>query len=92
MNLASGILEIVQVGCLALELWALIDCLTRRADAFPAAGKLTKPGWLVITALATVITFFTGAIGFLGIAAIIAAIVYLVDVRPAIREITGGRR
>ncbi|MGI8869884.1 MAG: DUF2516 family protein [Mycobacteriales bacterium] len=92
LALGSGILEIIQIGCLAVELWAFIDCTTRPADAFRAAEKLTKPGWLVITGLAAVVTFFAGTIGFFGIAAIIAALVYLADVRPAVREISGGSR
>ena len=90
--LGSRLLEIIQIGCLAVELWAFLDCLIRPTEAFRAAEKLTKPGWLVITGLAALVTFFAGTIGFLGIAAIIAALVYLVDVRPAVREITGGRR
>jgi hypothetical protein len=91
-ELSGTLLTVVQVACLALQLWAMIDCVTRRSAAFPAAGKLTKPAWLIITGLAAFLTYLLGPIGIFGIAGMVASIVYLVDVRPAIREITGGGR
>ncbi|HEX9232151.1 MAG TPA: DUF2516 family protein, partial [Jatrophihabitantaceae bacterium] len=35
-------------GFVALRVWAIVDCLTRKAAAFPAVDKLTKPIWLAI--------------------------------------------
>lgn len=71
--------------------WALVDCLLRPTRAFPAAGKRTKPFWLLLTALAAVVSFLAlplgGGTSFFGILAfvgVVAAIVYLVDVRPAV--------
>ena len=86
----SALLYVVQLFCLAIAIWALVDCVIRNNQAFPAAGKLTKPAWLAITAIAAVVVAFGGFFSFLGIAAVIASIVYLVDVRPAVREITNG--
>jgi hypothetical protein len=80
----------VQLGCLGLQGWAVVDCVTRRGETFVIAEKLTKPAWLVISILAAVLTFYLGVINFIGIAGIIASIVYLVDVRPAVREIASG--
>jgi predicted PurR-regulated permease PerM len=77
---------------MAVALWALIDCVLRPPAAFVAAGKLTKPMWLAISALALLFLWLSGPLSFLGIPAIIAAIVYLVDVRPAVREVQGGGR
>lgn len=82
---------IVQVGCLALQAWALVDCITRGTRTFVSAQKLTKPAWLAITAIAGVLTFYFGVISILGIAGLVGSIVYLVDVRPAVREVSGGR-
>lgn len=87
----NGVLLIVQVGCLALQAWALIDCITRRGQTFVSAQKLSKPAWLAITAIAGLLTFYFGVISILGIAGLVGSIVYLVDVRPAVREISGGR-
>ncbi|WP_104523688.1 DUF2516 family protein [Blastococcus atacamensis] len=77
-------------GALALAAWAFVDALTRPANAFVATGKLTKAGWLGIVALAAAIIWFFGLMSFLGLPAIIAAIVYLVDVRPAVRGLPRG--
>ena len=90
MGLSNGLLTILSLAVLVLQGWALIDCVTRPANAFEAAGKLTKPAWLAITAIALVVGLLFGPLGILGLAGIVASIVYMVDVRPAIREIQGG--
>ena len=77
-------------GVLALALWAFVDALVRPAPGFVAAGKLTKPGWAAITGLAALILFWMGPMTFLGLPAVIAAVVYLVDVRPAVRGLPRG--
>jgi Protein of unknown function (DUF2516) len=83
---------VIYWAAVAVGLWAVIDCVTRPAGAFPAASKLTKPAWLAITAGATLLLFWSSVLGFFGIIAIVASIVYLVDVRPAVREVSGGGR
>ena len=75
----------------ALAGWALVDALIRPASAYVAAGKLTKPAWGAITALALVIAWFTAPLSFFWLPAVIAAIVYLVDVRPALRGMRPGK-
>lgn len=75
---------------LALTGWALVDALVRPAAGYVAAGKLTKPGWAAILALAVLVVLWRGPLSFLGLPAIIAAIVYLVDVRPAVRQLRRG--
>jgi Protein of unknown function (DUF2516) len=82
----------------AFMLWAFIDCATRKAPAFPAAGKLTKPAWLVLTGIPALIGVLfslssTGSVLslFIYIAVIISSI-YMADVRPAVREISGPSR
>jgi hypothetical protein len=77
-------------GTLALALWAFIDALIRPAAGYVAAGKLTKPGWLAITGLALLVIWFFTPMSFLGLPAVIAAVVYLVDVRPAVRGLRRG--
>ena len=77
-------------GTLALALWAFVDALVRPAPGFVAAGKLTKPGWLAITGLAVLVIYFFTPMSFLGLPAVIGAVVYLVDVRPAVRGLRRG--
>lgn len=85
----------LSVGALVMSVWALIDALRRPAPYFEAAGRLTKNKWLIIVAIATVVTLGSvppplgigrGPLGLLSIAAIVAAAVYLLDVRPAVAE------
>ncbi|GLY27499.1 DUF2516 family protein [Kineosporia sp. NBRC 101731] len=83
---------IIGVLALGVQAFALIDALRQRTDAFVAAGKLTKPIWLAILAVAAAIgvIFVFNPFGFFDLIAFVAAAVYLVDVRPAIKSITGG--
>ncbi|MGY1811670.1 DUF2516 family protein [Blastococcus sp. SYSU D00820] len=75
---------------LALTAWAFVDALIRPAGSYVATGKLTKPAWLAITALAGLVLYWQGPMSFLGLPAVIAAVVYLVDVRPAVRGLRRG--
>lgn len=78
-------------GLVALKAWAFVDCALRKAAAFPAVDKLTKPAWLAILAIAGLLGTWLSPdpIGPLSLIATIVATVYLADVRPAVREITG---
>ncbi|HUR15255.1 MAG TPA: DUF2516 family protein [Mycobacteriales bacterium] len=78
------LMNAIWLGTLVLKVWALVDCVGRPTPAFSLHNKLTKPGWLAILAVAALAGVLTGPIGFLGIAGTIAAIVYLVDVKPAV--------
>ncbi|MBT9254892.1 DUF2516 family protein [Phycicoccus sp. MAQZ13P-2] len=84
---------VLSVAALGVELWALVDCLRRRPDAFVAAGKRTKNFWMLVTGVAALIGFATvaspAALGLLGIAALIGSGVYLADVKPALDQVTG---
>lgn len=92
---AQGLL-LLGLGVLALgaEVFALVDAARHRPDAFVAAGKRTKPFWVVLLAVATAVGFITvrGVLGLFGVAAFVAAAVYLTDVRPALRQVTGRGR
>ena len=86
--------RILYAGAVALYLWAFIDCIFRKARAFPAVNKLTKVAWLAILVAAGALGYFFGydpAGNLIGSVAVVAALVYLCDVRPAVREISGGK-
>jgi Protein of unknown function (DUF2516) len=81
---------VVTYATLALAVWAFVDALVRPAAGFVAAGKLTKPGWMAITAIAALVLWWRGPLDLFGLPAVIAAVVYLVDVRPAVRALRRG--
>lgn len=88
---ANYFLIAVNLVLLGLAVWAFADAAIRPAAAFPAASKLTKPAWLGITGISVGLCMLgVGLLGLLGGVVAIAVIVYLVDVRPAVRGIRPG--
>ena len=89
----NSLIGIIGLVTLIFKVFTFIDCLTRRAELFPAAGKQTKVFWLVILGIASVWNFINSSpIGIINLIGIVAALVYAVDVRPALRDLGGGRR
>lgn len=83
---------ILAAAAFVAELFALVDAARQRPDAFDAAGKRTKGFWMALTAVAALVGLVPvlfGGIGLLAIVGICIAGVYLADVRPALREVTG---
>jgi hypothetical protein len=91
-SLGGGLLSLLNLGLLVLVGWALIDAATRPAPAFVAAGKQTKQIWLAILGVSLLLCLIgnAGVLGLFGAVVAVAAIVYLVAVRPAVREMRPG--
>jgi hypothetical protein len=91
----STLVLILGLAALACELFALVDALRHRPDAYVAAGKRTKNFWsilLLVAVILGVVTLFN-ALNLFGLVGFVAAAVYLTDVRPALRQVSGrGRR
>ncbi len=88
----SVVFLVLGLAAFAVQVAALIDCVRRRADAFVAAAKMTKQRWLIILVIAAAlgfVSFLSNPLGFLNLIAFVAAAVYLVDVRPALRQVEG---
>lgn len=88
----GGFLALLWIAAVAVKLWALIDAAIRPAPAYVAAGKQTKPVWVVLLGLAIALDLLWGRgfISLFAVAGLIVAIIYLVDVRPKVRETQGG--
>jgi hypothetical protein len=86
------VLLILGIGSLILTGFAFFDVLRRKASLFPHVGKLTKPVWLGILAAAFLIAVVSlfAPLGLLNIAGVIAAGVYLADLRPKLKQVGGG--
>jgi hypothetical protein len=72
---------------LGLKAFAFVNALLWPAEAYTAASKLTKPAWLAILGLglaAQVLLINSSPLNPIHLIATIAAIVFLVDVRPAV--------
>ena len=96
MNLVGSVqgfvLLLLGIGSLILTGFAFFDVLRRKASLFPHVGKLTKPVWLGILAAAFLIAVVSlfAPLGLLNIAGVIAAGVYLADLRPKLKQVGGG--
>ena len=87
----NNVVVIVIWALLAVKIFAFFSALTYSGQAYEAANKLTKPAWLIILGLAVVLTFVPVGGIIINLAMIIATIVYLVDVRPALAGLTRRR-
>ncbi|PWI09499.1 DUF2516 domain-containing protein [Streptomyces sp. NWU339] len=88
----AGLMWLLSMALIVFSGFALIDAAIRREDAYRAADKKTKPFWLIILGLAFVVNLIFNILSFLPIIGLIATIVYMVDVRPALRGLSGGGR
>src|SRR6266536_224828 len=87
LNWVQGILVLV---VLVVEIVAFVNCLTQKAEAFPVVGSISKGGWLGITGASVFFTLILGPALITGMIAVAAALVYLLDVRPALRDAVDG--
>ncbi|MFM9699176.1 DUF2516 family protein [Streptomyces europaeiscabiei] len=86
----AGFLGLLKIVLMALAAFGLFDAAFRREDAFRAADKQTKVFWLVILGIALIVSYLFSILSFLPIIGVIASIVYIVDVRPAVKQVSGG--
>jgi hypothetical protein len=89
-GLESEVMRIVFYALLAVKVFAFIDAATRPTEAFPAAGKMTKPAWLLILGLAVACDLLLPSLLLL-LAGTVAAFVYILDARPALASVTRRR-
>ena len=93
-SVQNGVLLLLGIGSLLLTGFALFDALRRKSQLFPHVGRLTKPVWLGILAAAFLISIVSlgspAALGILNVIGVVAAGVYLAEVRPKLRQIDGG--
>jgi hypothetical protein len=83
---------VVLLVSLIVQSIALIHCLTQRGAGFQAIGTLPKGAWAAIIAVCLVITFLTsGSLLIFSMIGIAAALVYLLDVRPGLKDLSDGK-
>ncbi|BCY15191.1 DUF2516 family protein [Actinoplanes sp. L3-i22] len=86
--------NLIMIAALILETVAFVHCLTQRGPAFQALGTLPKGAWAAILGVCILFTYLgRGAlgIGLFGMIGIAAALVYLLDVRPGLKDIADGK-
>jgi hypothetical protein len=91
LQVVATLNAMVTLLTLVVGVVAFIHCATQRADAFPALGTLQKPAWLAIIGAATVMSLLGRGFLLFNLIALGASALYLLDVRPGLRGITGGQ-
>jgi hypothetical protein len=83
---------VIMIFSLIVQAVALIHCLTQRGDGFQAIGTLPKGAWAAILAVCIVLTLlFSQPIGIFGLIGVAAALIYLLDVRPGLKDLSDGK-
>jgi len=86
----TGLISLaIWVGLLGIKVFALVDALRYSNNQYVSAGKRSRTLWLALTALALAFHLITGVLSLPNIAGTIASIVFLVDVRPALQQVSG---
>ena len=87
--LESLLYRALGLATLIIALWAFADALRRKPQMFPAADKRTKNFWMGMTGGATAVGLISsvtvpGTLLPFTLAALVAASVYLADVKPSV--------
>lgn len=86
----AGFMGLLKILLMGLAAFGLADAAFRREDAFRAANKQNKVFWLIILGITLVVSYLFSVLAMLPIAGAVASIVYIVDVRPALKQVSGG--
>lgn len=91
-GLEPTIMMVAFFALLGVKIWVFIDALSRPAEAYVAAGKLTKPAWCLILGLTVASSLvWSSPLGLFSIVGTVAAFVYLLDAKPALASVTRRR-
>jgi len=85
---------VVLVAMLAAKGFALISAVRFPAEAYPAASRGTKVGWMIGLGLgfvAQLVMIGSSPLNLISLAFLIAALVFITDTRPALAEVTSPR-
>lgn len=82
----------LSLAIFAMQVFAFADALRHRPESYVAAGKRTKTFWLAITGVAVLLGFLSlgNPLNLFALIGIIGAGIYLADVRPALKSVSGG--
>jgi predicted lipid-binding transport protein (Tim44 family) len=81
--------QVFHLAIFVVSLYALIEAARTPAPAFPAMDKQTKGLWVGLLSASTLVSLaaVAGMFVFLTILALAVSLIFLIDVRPAVRQI-----
>jgi hypothetical protein len=87
-SITGGFYQLIALTQFLLVIWSLIHISRTRPDAFVAVNKQTKQFWTLVLGGALILGSIVGVFRILGL---IAALIYVLDVRPAVDEVQRPR-
>lgn len=87
----NSLVNLLFLALLVMSIFALVHAALQREDAFRAVDKQTKQFWLIILGISVAVQLVVPMM-LLILVGVIAAIVYIVDVRPAVQAVSRGGR
>ncbi|WP_460999247.1 DUF2516 family protein [Streptomonospora sediminis] len=80
---------LIYIAIFVTSLFALVDAIRTPGQAFPAMDKQSKKLWVILLSVATFVSFSAvfSSVRFFVFIALVASLIYLLDVRPAVRGI-----
>ncbi len=83
-KIEAWIFVIIGFVLLAVKVFALVSALLYSNESYDAAGKLNKTTWCAILGVGLLLHLVPVPLSLVNLALLIAALVYLADVRPAL--------
>ena len=92
-EIEGTVLLLALLASIGIKIFAFVSALRYSRESYPAANKLTKPAWCAIlgAGLAWALVFMGSPLDLVNLVFLIAAFVYLADVRPALAGLTRRR-
>ncbi|WP_179646383.1 DUF2516 family protein [Spinactinospora alkalitolerans] len=89
MSFFTLLWKVIYLAIFVTTLYALVEAARTPAQAFPAMDKQTKGLWVGLLGVGALLSLSAvfGYGAFLTILSLVAALIYLLDVRPAVRSI-----
>jgi hypothetical protein len=91
IDVVTWIDRVFLIFSVGVQVIALIHCLTQRGPAFQALGTLPKGAWAGIIFVCMVLSIALFDVLLMSMIAIAVALVYMLDVRPGLKDISDGK-
>ena len=90
----SLIWQLIYLATFVAGLYAFIEALRTPAQAFEIMDKQTKKLWVILTGVASCLSLLAvmSGTGMFVILGLVATLIFLLDVRPAVKGVGGGNQ
>ena len=90
----SLIWQLIYLATFVASLYAFIEALRTPAQAFEIMDKQTKKLWVILTGVATGLSLLAvmSGTGMFVILGLVATLIFLLDVRPAVKGVGGNNQ